>query len=153
MASPKIEDPAEAREAIERVNQRFYDAFERLDLTAMDSVWAERSDVTCIHPGWAPIVGRERVIAAWVGIFRGTERIRFRLRDPRIFVAGDTAWVIVVEEIEAAQADGLVHAFAQTTNLFRREDGAWRMVHHHASPMAAPEEQVPHKRAGSRVLH
>ncbi len=153
MASPKTDDAAEAREAVERANQRFYEAFERLDLAAMDRVWAERSEVTCIHPGWAPIVGRERVIAAWVGIFRGTERIRFRLRDPRIFVTGDTAWVLVVEEIEASQADGFVHAFAQTTNLFRRESGAWRMVHHHACPMAAPEAQPAPKRAGSRVLH
>ncbi len=28
------------------------------------------------------------------------------------------------------------------TNVFLREDGAWRMVHHHAGPCAAPPPEL-----------
>ena len=38
---------------VTKANQRFYEAFESLDITKMDEVWAHLGYVTCIHPGWA----------------------------------------------------------------------------------------------------
>ncbi len=124
-------------------NRAFYDAFQALDLDAMSRVWAERSPVSCIHPGWALVSGRDRVIASWTGIFKGTEQIRFSLHDVRAFVIGQLAWVVLVEEIEAKQSGQLVRAFALTTNTFLREantqgEGGWKLVHHHAAPTPPP---------------
>jgi uncharacterized protein (TIGR02246 family) len=119
-------------------NARFYAAFEKLDLEAMAEVWSERSPVTCIHPGWAPVCGRGSVLASWEGIFKGTDSIAFDLRDAKVFVAGELAWVILVEEITAHQGGSTVTGFALATNTFVREDGRWRMVHHHAAPTQAP---------------
>lgn len=122
-------------------NQAFYAAFEALDLTAMDAVWAASSPVTCLHPGWALVSGRDRVMASWGGIFKGTEKIRFELRDVKAFVSGSLAWVVLTEEIEAKQGAQLVRAFTLTTNTFVREPLGWKMVHHHAGPTPPPSSK------------
>src|SRR5690606_6086205 len=79
---------------------------------------------------------RDLVLASWANIFRGTARARFRLRDPQIFVHGDAAWVVLVEELALQQVGGeRIHAMVLATNILAREaDGAWRLVHHHAGP-------------------
>jgi ketosteroid isomerase-like protein len=153
MAPPSSPPPASLldHEAVIAANARFYAAFEAMDYDAMIRVWSEREDVSCIHPGWHLVAGREQVLASWAGIFRGTERIRFAVREPQAFVLGDTAWIVLVEEIEAEQREGIVRALAQTTNVFVREGGAFRLVHHHAAPMpVAEEEAAPDPQ---RVLH
>ncbi|NUP11464.1 MAG: nuclear transport factor 2 family protein [Polyangiaceae bacterium] len=128
-------------EAVLASNKAFYTAFEALDAAAMDAVWSSSAPVTCIHPGWAPVTGRDRVLDSWSGIFRGTDRIRFELNDIRTFISGDHAWVILMEEIEAHQAGQLVRAYAITTNIFVREEAGWKMVHHHAGPTPPPSKQ------------
>jgi uncharacterized protein (TIGR02246 family) len=151
VASPPA-DPEGSHEAVIAANARFYAAFEAMDLDAMGHVWSERSEVSCIHPGWHLISGRDAVLASWEGIFRGTERIRFVLRDPRVFVTGDAAWLVLVEEIMAEQDNSAVHAYAHTTNFFVREDGTWRLVHHHAAPVPMGDDDEPPP-GPSRVLH
>ena len=39
-------------DAVTKANQKFYDAFETLDIAKMDEIWAHQEYVTCIHPGW-----------------------------------------------------------------------------------------------------
>jgi hypothetical protein len=53
---------------------------------------------------------------------------------PVAHLAGEAAWVTCLERLPGAT---LV-----ATNLFVREDGKFRMVHHHAGP-AAPQEAPP----------
>ncbi|HET9795047.1 MAG TPA: nuclear transport factor 2 family protein [Thermoanaerobaculia bacterium] len=48
--------------------------------------------------------------------------------------------MLCVEILEASGAVG-EPARMQATNVFRREDGGWRMVHHHASAMPEAGEQ------------
>jgi len=122
-------------EAIRAATAGFYRAFEAGDGEAMADLWATSVSVSCIHPGWQPAVGREAVIASWLSIFEGTTTISFTLRNSQIFVAGDAAWGLLLEEIDAVQEGGQrVRAVLQATNIFIRENGAWRLTHHHASP-------------------
>lgn len=136
---------------VRAINLAFYRAFEAGDLDAMARVWAETLPVSCLHPGWEPIVGREAVLEAWAGIFRGTRSVSFTLRQVRVLLANDAAWVVLVEEIELQNADGQrVHAATHTTNVFAREGGEFKMVHHHAGPAVA---LPPPGDAEGRVLH
>lgn len=148
---PPFDRPGAETEAAEVLthNRAFYDAFEALDLVAMESVWASAGTVSCIHPGWAVVVGRDQVLASWAGIFKGTEAIRFQLHDARAFVNAAVAWVVLVEEIEAKQAGQLVRAFTLTTNTFVRQSDGWKMVHHHAAPSPAPSSA----KKNAPVLH
>jgi ketosteroid isomerase-like protein len=121
-------------EAVRAANQGFYRAFESLELVRMDAVWAHDGLVACVHPGWPLSSGWEAVRRSWRTIFENTEAIRFEVTDEEIEVSGDLAWVLCVEwlasEVEGARGEAAVLA----TNVFRRVAGAWKLVHHHASP-------------------
>ena len=48
-----------------RANQLLYDAFETGDIDLMNALWLDGPDaatVTCVHPGWAPLHGRDAVL-------------------------------------------------------------------------------------------
>ena len=124
-----MSDEAEVVEA----NARFYRAFEALDLSAMDEVWAHGEHVKCVHPGWPLLTGWEAVRASWETIFLNTQEMRFTLTDVRVAAAGELAWVTCTENI-LSDTDGRVGVTSiLATNLFERDRGVWRMVHHHAS--------------------
>ena len=51
-----------ARDAVLFANEAFYRAFADRDIAAMEETWASEAPVACIHPGWSPVIGRERVL-------------------------------------------------------------------------------------------
>lgn len=124
------------RKELARANRAFYQSFERLDLAAMRELWLDDPMVRCIHPGGEVLVGRERVIASWGAIFANTEKIRFDIEDLAIELVGDMGWVTSVERIKTNTDEGLMTSEAAVTNLFVRRGSDWRMVLHHASPIA-----------------
>jgi ketosteroid isomerase-like protein len=146
--------------AVAEANASFYEAFEQKSVVAMGEVWAAASPVSCIHPGWAVLVGRDTVLESWRQIFESTVSARCRIRRPRVFVAGDVGWVVLVEELALVQASGeRVHAMVLATNTFVRESGRFRMVHHQAGP--TPESEIaggdeaeePEEPGPTRMLH
>ena len=110
-------------------NEAFYRAFSERDTRAMDELWAKSSPVACIHPGWAPLIGRSRVMASWRGVLENPRSPIVRCVEPTAHVLADTAFVICYEALGGAKL--------AATNVFVREDGAWRLVHHQAGPVAS----------------
>jgi uncharacterized protein (TIGR02246 family) len=131
-------------EQVRAANAAFYSAFEARDLDAMAEVW-ERSDRSSVtHPGWPRLSGWAKVAGSWDAIFRNTPYIQFVLTDERIDVIGDTGWVSVDENIlqsaGAPEDSELSGARVAATNVFVRDEGQWRMVLHHGSPVGAPDD-------------
>ena len=122
-----------AQEAVLFANEAFYRAFAERDFAAMEQLWAQAAPVASIHPGWSPVVGRERVLASWRAILANPASPAIRCRRPRAFVHGDGAFVICYEEIEGA--------VLIATNLFVREGPGWKMTHHQAGPVAVQNEE------------
>ncbi len=117
-------------------NQAFYDAFARGDFAAVEALWARRAPVACIHPGWGALHGREEVIASWRSILEGGSGPPVKCTRPSASVLGDAAFVVCGETIQGAE---LV-----ATNVFVREDGTWKLVHHQAGPVhRRPEARRP----------
>ncbi|HZS39093.1 MAG TPA: nuclear transport factor 2 family protein [Polyangia bacterium] len=135
-------------EEVRRANHEFYRAFEALAEDRMDAAWAHDGAVTCAHPGWPLAVGWSEVRESWRTIFANTADIRFTIEDERIDVRGELAWIVCTERIASGGAEGAVLA----TNVFRREAGAWKLVHHHGSPFAA-RVQRPAPPPPPKVLH
>ena len=48
-------------EELKAANQRFYDAFNELNLERMDDIWEDSERAMCVHPGWPPLVGWQPV--------------------------------------------------------------------------------------------
>lgn len=116
-------------------NARFYEAFTKKDIEAMESVWARELPVACIHPGWSALKGRARVLASFRGILGGDGTPMIVPTEPSVFLYGEVAFVVVYENIP----EGRLLA----TNVFAREDGEWRMVHHQAGPTSGEPELPP----------
>jgi ketosteroid isomerase-like protein len=112
-------------------NEAFYRCFAARDADAMDALWARRAPVACIHPGWDALDGREEVVRSFRAILASGGAPRVSCTAASAHVVGEVAFVTCHELIAGAR---LV-----ATNVFAREDGGWRMVHHHASPMASAQ--------------
>jgi ketosteroid isomerase-like protein len=120
-------------DAVLAANLEFYRAFSARDLVAMDALWARQAPVTCIHPGWPPLTTRDSVMESWQGILANPDSPRIVCFDERVMLYGETALVICEEELDG----GTLIA----SNVFVREDDAWRMVHHQAGQLMARQAQ------------
>jgi hypothetical protein len=114
------------RDAILFANEAFYRAFADRDPAAMEDLWAKDAPVVCVHPGWGPLTDRETILASWRAILTGRNAPDIRCRGPQVFQHRDTAIVICYEMIGAG--------FLVATNVFVRQKGRWKMVHHQAGP-------------------
>ena len=125
-------------EEVHAANRAFYAALEARDLDAMGDVWEHSDRVVVTHPGWPMLRGWAKVAGSWDAIFRNTGYIQFVLTDEDVTVEGDTAWVTLDENIlQSGGDDELSGSRATTINVFVRDEGAWRLVVHHASPVAS----------------
>jgi ketosteroid isomerase-like protein len=122
---------AEDREVL-AANAAFYEAFADRDIEAMEALWSWRDDVACVHPGWEGISGRTAVMTSWRSILGGPGAPSIACAQERVYRLGDVAFVVCVETIPSGEL--------MATNVFVRESGRWRMVHHHAGPIAGSVE-------------
>ncbi len=123
--------------AVRTANIAFYDAFTRLDLEAMSNLWAKRTPVTCVHPGWDLVLGYEAVMQSWRAIFDGTSEIRFRVEEPQVTCVGEAGWVVCRELLYTTVGGTPLENVMTAINTFVLEDGAFRIAHHHAAPLLA----------------
>jgi ketosteroid isomerase-like protein len=114
-------------------NEAFYRAFAERDVAAMGRLWAEHHPVTCVHPGWDVLAGRESILASWRGILESGNAPAISWSLAEAHLVGEVALVTCHEILPGGRL--------ATTNVFAREGGAWRMVHHQATPIAPGQER------------
>ncbi|HYB10062.1 MAG TPA: nuclear transport factor 2 family protein [Alphaproteobacteria bacterium] len=127
------------------VNESFYRAFADRDLAAMDKVWARVVEVACVHPGWAPLYGRDAVMESWAGILSNPSSPDIRCLHAQATIYGEVAMVVCYEVVE--------RGYLVATNLFMRESGAWKLFHHQAGPTSARPADPATPGQGSKRLH
>jgi ketosteroid isomerase-like protein len=137
---------AERVEQLLAANRRFYESFERLDVSMMDSVWAHNQVVSCMHssPGWKLLRGWEEVRGSWAQIFSRLRLIRFVLSDLRVTIAGNIAWIVLTERLRAYdhESDEEIREATVATNVFERAGDLWRLLHHQATQLVELEGEA-----------
>lgn len=129
-------------------NEAFYDAFNSRDMDAMDRLWAKLAPVVCLHPGSTALHGRTQVIRSWQSILSSDGAPRVSVEGPRVVMLGETAMVLCYERVtDPNTGTGAVLA---ATNVFVREGGEWRLVHHHSSAIGRIVTDDSDVRAGGR---
>jgi len=130
---------------VKRANERFYRAFESLDIEQMAAVWIHAERAKCVHPGWDLLSGWEAVYQSWAAIFVNTDYMRFVITDVSVHLYGHVAWVTCVENLSDSVAAAEITRIL-ATNVYEKSDDDWFIVHHHASPILRPlpsfEEEV-----------
>jgi ketosteroid isomerase-like protein len=122
---------------VQRANERFYRAFESLDLRLMAAVWVHADRARCVHPGWELLEGWPAIRDSWEAIFANTDYMRFVITDVSVHSDGHLAWVTCTENLsDAPGSRAVTHILA--TNIYELSDDDWLLVHHHASPILRP---------------
>ena len=134
-------------DAVLFANEVFYRAFSDKDIAAMEGIWSEADDISCIHPGWPPLFGRDEVMHSWQSILANSQSPQIEPKDAQAFIRDEVAYVICYESIDGE------HLIA--TNVFRHETGSaggrpqWRLLHHQAGPTTGEpddgDEQGPNQ--------
>jgi hypothetical protein len=83
--------------------------------------------VTCIHPGWGALHGRTAVLESWHAILANPEQPRIVAGGAEVRLLGDLALVLCRELVGGNPL--------AATNLFVREAGGWKLLHHHSGPV------------------
>ena len=128
--------PGADGDAVRRASTSFYKAFESLDISRMEEVWAHDERAVCVHPGWERAVGWRAVRSTWEKVFANTLQINFEVTEVALHVSDDLAAMSVTENLRSwYPGGGGVVGQVLAVNLFERQDGRWRLIAHHASPM------------------
>ncbi len=113
-------------------NEAFYAAFAGRDMEVMAEMWAEEAPITCVHPGWKALFGRAEVLESWSAILANPDSPDVDFHNARAVLHGNIGIVICVEQVE--------NTFLAATNIFVREKGDWKMIHHQSGPGQPPDE-------------
>lgn len=128
-------------------NLAFYEAFNARDVDAMDRLWAAHAPCVCFHPGSTVLQGRGSVLRSWRSILASEGAPSVEVEGPRVVMLGDAAMVLCYERVTDPQTG--TGAVLAATNVFVRESGEWRLVHHHSSAIGriVAETASPPRRA------
>jgi PAS domain S-box-containing protein len=123
------------QEAVMVANARFYDALAAMfdgDLSVMQEVWSHADDVSLQGPFGGRMEGWDAVESHFVKESKMGMAGRVHCMNPLWTVGTDMASVSCREVGEDMTVNGdPVAVDHRATNVFRLEDGEWKMVHHH----------------------
>ncbi|MDX2046360.1 MAG: nuclear transport factor 2 family protein [Chitinophagaceae bacterium] len=137
-AQKSIKDEGEIKQLIEDYKV----SINKADTLLGARVWADVPEVSFIHPK-----GHEK---GWKGVkdnFYGMFRTVFKTRDLKsdnevINVYGNVAWVEFYWVYDATFADGqAIQTKGRETQILKKEDNKWRIVHVHYSGMPVTGER------------
>jgi ketosteroid isomerase-like protein len=138
MVSPDA--PQDLDQAIE-LNHLSIDQFTKGTSKPLEALYSRSDDVTLGNPFGPFVRGFDQVA-------RTMERAAEHYRDGHAvgfdliarYESPDLACIVEVERVEARMggADEPSPVALRVTTLYRREDGAWRIVHRHADPITTP---------------
>jgi ketosteroid isomerase-like protein len=129
---------------VRRSQVEFYQAFSTHDFEQMSKLWtSSEDDCECIHPGMSSLKGRTAILESWQGILtRGSaagdgeesssvSSFQIEPIDTQLDICGTTAVVRCIEQIGVGSSKSRLEAI----NIYRREQGKWKMTFHMAAPI------------------
>lgn len=124
---------------VRNASTQFYTALNSMingDAAPLTEIWSHSPTVTTMHPIGGRQVGWDDVRGSWEQVSHLATSGSVELKDQHLHVAGDAAFEVGVEQGRFTLAGEEVAVEHRVTNVYQREDGVWKIVHHHtdASP-------------------
>jgi ketosteroid isomerase-like protein len=134
-----------AEDDVRKASQKFYQALNKMvsgDSKPMIEIWSHSPTVTTLHP----IGGRE---VGWDAVKNSFDQVaglasggNVQIKDQMIRVVGDMAYEVGIEAGQTTLAGQKVNLEHRVTNIYQREGGQWKMIHHHGDVAPAMVEIV-----------
>jgi ketosteroid isomerase-like protein len=129
-----------AESEVRSASERFYLALNRMahgERGTMADVWSHDAGATAMHPIGGRDVGWDQIAGAFDNVAGIASGGNIQLKDQLIQVAGDMAYEVGIEA-GTLTLGGIKAAIEhRVTNIYRREGGAWKVVHHHTDTSPA----------------
>jgi len=116
------------------------DAFVKGDPEPLKNLYSRRDDVVIANPFGPPAKGWEKAAETM-------DRAATNFRDGEVtgfqriseYATADLGYVLEIERFRSkiGGGDKLVPFALRVTTIFRREEGAWRIIHRHADPITS----------------
>ena len=132
---------------VRNASNKFYAALNKMtngSSQSLSDIWSHGSEVTTMHPIGGRQVGWKDVWATWDQTAQVASEGQVKLQDQFIHVAGDMAYEIGVENAGFRIAGQKVTDQVRVTNIYQKEGGTWKIVHHHTDLSPAMVE-ILHK--------
>ncbi len=117
-----------------KASEQNYAAMNRMlngDAAPLADIWSHSTAVSTMHPIGGRQVGWEKVRESFEQVAQIASNGQVKLRDQIVHVAGDVAYELGVEHGQVKIAGQQVTIEHRVTNIYRREAGGWKIVHHH----------------------
>uniref|UniRef100_A0A5B7B1U6 Putative F-box protein SKIP8 n=1 Tax=Davidia involucrata TaxID=16924 RepID=A0A5B7B1U6_DAVIN len=115
--------------AIVIITTKFYNIIRERSLLAMGHLWLNADYVKCVHASGEIFTGYNAVMESWQLAFNWEQVVDFQVRDIRVRVLTDMAWVTMRTSVDIESGPFNV------TNIYEFHNGRWYLVHHHSSVM------------------
>ncbi len=137
---------------VRAASQAFYSALNSMakgEAGTMSDVWSRGAQVTALHPIGGRDVSWDNIAASFERVAQIASEGQIRLTDQIIQIAGDMACESGTEEGHLVLAGLRASIDHGVTNVYRREDGVWKIIHHHADPSPAMMDVLARLKARS----
>ncbi len=101
------------------------------DSGPLADVWSHDTAVTTMHPIGGREIGWDAVRGSFAQVAKLASKGKVELKDQIIHVAGDLAYELGIEYGQLSLGGEKVTIEHRVTNIYKKEGGAWKMVHHH----------------------
>jgi ketosteroid isomerase-like protein len=126
-------------EEVRQASDRFYAALNRGmtgDTSEMLAICSHADGVTTMHPLGGRQIGWAEVRGSWEMAFHTISDGSVDVSDLQITLLGNDAAFTTGTENASATVDGTPVSFSgRCTNVYRRENGVWKIAHHHVDLM------------------
>ncbi|MGE5420847.1 MAG: YybH family protein [Chloroflexota bacterium] len=132
---------------VRNASNQFYAALNKMvngSSQSLSDIWSHSSTVTTMHPIGGREVGWKDVWATWDQTAQVASEGQVKLQDQIIRVVGDMAYEIGVEEAGFSIAGQKVTDQVRVTNIYQKEGGTWKIIHHH-SDLSPAMVEILHK--------
>ncbi len=115
-------------------SKKFYEGLNRMsngEKGAFDDVWAHGSNATAMHPIGGRELGWDAVKNSFDQVAGAAADGKVELKDQKIFLLGDAAYEIGTEHASFALGGKKLEAEIRVTNIYHKDGGKCKLVHHH----------------------
>jgi ketosteroid isomerase-like protein len=123
-----------AEDDVRKASQKFYGALNLMangNSNSLADIWSHSPLVTTMHPIGGREVGWDAVRQTWEQTAQFAAEGKVEIKDQLIRVAGDMAYEVGIEKGQFKLAGEKVSIEQRVTNIYQKEGGGWKIVHHH----------------------